>query len=312
MISRGIWEMTIPKFKLPGKIRINPIVKKDLKVISRSMKIAWAVFAYEMVLAIIFFFAVYVIFDAMSSYGYTSDYQEFMALFPIIAGVEFAIIALVMPIITASAISGEKEKQTFDLLMTTVMTPRAIVRGKVESAVIRMMVFIIGSIPLMALAFTIGGLSWWNLAVTMVAFLIFAILTGSIGIFASTLTKKSITAIILTYVFYFIFANMSIVPTLIVVFTSTFSPVNVISILMLINPVTAVIEMFLLMLGGDTLFQGNPLGFWSGWGWVVLSGVTMLLMSWGLQMLAAWRIDPLHGYIIVQKKKKKVKGVALN
>ena len=304
--------MVMPKLNLPLKIRINPIVKKDLKVISRSMKIAWGVFIYEMVLALIFFFAIYIIFDAASSYGYTSDYQDFMALFPVIAGAEFCIIALIMPIITASAISGEKEKQTFDLLMTTVMTPRAIVRGKVESAVIRMMVFIVGSIPLMALSFTIGGLEWWNLLVTMIAFLVFAILTGSIGIFASTLTKKSITAIILTYVFYFIFANMSVVPTLIVVLTSTFTSGNVVSILMLINPVAAVIEMFMLMLGGDTLFSGNPLGFWSGWGWVVLSGVAMLLLSWGLQRLAAWRIDPLHGYIIQEKRKKKVKVVALN
>lgn len=304
--------MAMPKFKLPGKIRINPIVKKDLKVISRSMKIAWGVFIYEMVLALVFFLAIYIIFDAASSYGYTSDYQNFMALFPAIAGVEFFIIALIMPIITASAISGEKEKQTFDLLMTTVMTPRAIVRGKVESAVIRMMVFIVGSIPLMALSFTIGGLEWWNLFVTMIAFLIFAILTGSMGIFASTITKKSITAIILTYVFYFIFGTMSVFPTLIIVLTSTFASGNVISILMLINPVAAVIEMFMLMLGGDTLFSGNPLGFWSGWGWVVLSGVAMLLISWGLQRLAAWRIDPLHGYIIQEKKKKKVKGVALN
>ena len=302
----------MPKFKLPGKIRINPIVKKDLKVISRSIKIAWGVFIYEMVLALVFFFAMYIIFDAFSSYGYTSDYQDFIALFPIIAGVEFCIIALIMPVITASAISGEKEKQTFDLLMTTVMTPRAIVRGKVESAVIRMMVFIVGSIPLMALSFTIGGLSWWNLFVTMIAFLIFAILTGSMGIFASTLTKKSITGIILTYVFYFIFGTMSVFPTLIVVLTSTFASGSVISVLMLINPVAAVIEMFMLMLGGDTLFSGNPLGFWSGWGWVVLSGVAMLLISWGLQRLAAWRIDPLHGYIIQEKRKKKVKGVALN
>ena len=81
---------------------------------------------------------------------------------------------------------------------------------------------------------------------------------------------------------------------------------------MLINPVAAIIEMFVLMLGGDDLFSGNPIGFWSGWGWVVLSGGAMLLMSWGLQRMAAWRIDPLHGYIIRERKKKKAKGVALN
>ena len=311
-MKQGLWEVKMAKFKLPDKIRINPIVKKDLKVISRSMKIAWGVFAYETVLAIIFFFAVYIIFDAFSTYGYTSDYQDFMALFPVLAAVQFGIIALVMPIITATAISGEKEKQTFDLLLTTVMTPRAIVRGKVESAVIRMMVFIVGSIPLMAISFTIGGLSWFNLLITMVGFLIFAILTGSIGIFASTLTKKSISAIILTYVFYFVVGTISVIPTLIVVLASFSNYGSIISILMLINPVAAIIEMFVLMLGGDDLFSGNPIGFWSGWGWVVLSGGAMLLMSWGLQRMAAWRIDPLHGYIIRERKKKKAKGVALN
>ena len=298
------------KFKLPDKIRINPLVKKDLRVIARSSKIAWGIFAYETVLAIIFFFAIYFIFDAFSSYGYTSDYQDFMALFPILASVQFGIIALIMPIITASAISGEKEKQTFDILLTTVMTPRAIVRGKVGSAVIRMMVFIVGSIPLMALSFTIGGLSWWNLLVTMAAFFVFAVLTGSIGIFASTLTKKSITSIILTYVFYFVVGSMSVLPTLIVVITSTFSQGSIISIFMLINPIAAIIEMFVLMLGGDDIFAGNIIGFWSGWGWVFLSGIVMLLLSWGLQRLAAWRIDPLQGYLITERKKK-VKGVAL-
>ncbi len=299
------------KFKLPDKIRLNPIVKKDLRVISRSMKIAWGIFAYEVVLAIIFFFAIYIIFDAFSTYGYTQNYQEFMAMFPILAAVQFGIIALVMPVITATAISGEKEKQTFDLLLTTVMTPKAIVRGKVWSAVIRMMVFIVGSIPLMAISFTLGGLSWLNLLITMVGFLIFAILTGSIGIFASTITKKSISAIILTYVFYFVVGTMSVLPTLIVVLASFTSAGSIVSVLMLINPVAAIVEMFVLMLGGDDIFSGNPIGFWSGWGWVCLSGVAMLLMSWGLQRLAAWRIDPLHGYIIRSKKPKKAKGVAL-
>ncbi len=300
------------KFKLPDKIRINPIVKKDLKVIARSMKIAWGIFIYEAVLAVFFFIAIYIIFASGSTYGYTSDYQEFMTLFPLIAGLQFCIIAVIMPVITASAISGEKEKQTFDLLLTTVMSSRAIVRGKVGSAVIRMMVFIVGSFPLMALSFTIGGLSWWNLFITMIGFLVFAILTGSIGIFASTITRKTITAIILTYAFYVVFLLMSGLPTLFIVVGSTLSSGSVISVLMLINPVAAVVEMFVLMLGGDDIFSGNPIGFWSGWGWVVLSGGSMLLISWGLQRLAAWRIDPLHGYIIQDKKKKKAKGVALN
>lgn len=299
------------------RIRLNPIVKKDLRVISRSMKTAWGIFAYEAILALIFFFVVWLIFDVNNGYGYTNNYEDFVSLFPILAAVQFGIIALVMPVLTATAVSGEKEKQTFDLLLTTVMSSRAVVRGKVASAVIRMMIFIIASIPLMAVSFTIGGMSWWNLLIVMIAFLIFAIFSGSIGLFASTLTQKSITAIILTYVFYFLVVMVSLIPTVILLVVSlSSSSVIPISILNLINPVTAVIYMFFLMFGEDLFaqaFGNNPISFWSGWGWLALSGLSTLLISFGLQRLAAWRIDPLHGYIIRggnKKAKKEMKAKA--
>ena len=294
------------------KIRINPIVKKDLRVLSRSMKIAWGIFFYEAVLMIVFLFAIWIIFDEMGGYGYSSNYQSFVTLFPMISALEFFIIALLMPIMTATAVSGEKERQTFDILLTTVMTPRAIIRGKVGSAVLRVMVFMIGSIPLMALSFTLGGLSWINLFITMIAFLIFAILTGSFGIFASTLTRKSITAIILTYVFYFVFVNVTAVPTLIVNVSRAFgSSSGSTSILMLFNPVAAIIELFVMMLGGDNLFGGSVFGWLSGWGWLIMSGIAMIGFSILFQELAARRIDPLLGYVS-NTKNKQLPGMALN
>ena len=278
-------------------IRLNPIVKKDLRVLSRSMKIAWGLFAYEAVLLIVFLFAIWIIFEEFSGYGYSADYQAFVVMFPVISAIEFGIIALLMPIMTATAVSGEKERQTFDILLTTVMTPRAIIRGKVASAVIRVMVFMVGSIPLMALSFTLGGLSWINLFITMIAFLIFAILTGSLGIFASTLTTKSITGIILTYVFYFVYANASVVPTLIILFASGFSSSGSVSMLMLLNPVSAITQMFALMLGGSDLFGAGMNSSITGWIWVALAGAVMLGFSILFQELAARRIDPLHGYV---------------
>ena len=292
-------------------IRINPIVKKDLRVLSRSMKIAWGLFAYEAVLLIAFLFAIWIIFEEFSGYGYSADYQAFVVMFPVISVIEFAIIALLMPIMTATAVSGEKERQTFDILLTTVMTPRAIIRGKVASAVIRVMVFMVGSIPLMALSFTLGGLSWINLFITMIAFLIFAILTGSLGIFASTLTTKSITGIILTYVFYFVYANASVVPTLIILFASGFSSTGSVSMLMLLNPVSAITQMFALMLGGNDLFGAGMNSSITGWIWVALAGAAMIGFSILFQELAARRIDPLHGYV-KDTKKKKQPSVALD
>ena len=50
---------------------------------------------------------------------------------------------------------------------------RAVI-GKLASAVIRVMIFIIASIPIMALSFTIGGLNWIFLFIYLVAVFIYA------------------------------------------------------------------------------------------------------------------------------------------
>ena len=38
-------------------MRLNPIVKKEIRVQARSMRICWEVFAYEAIMAAVFFFA---------------------------------------------------------------------------------------------------------------------------------------------------------------------------------------------------------------------------------------------------------------
>ncbi len=49
-------------------MRLNPIVKKDIKVQSRSMKICWGLFAYELILALVFLLKMYVIRQERLSY----------------------------------------------------------------------------------------------------------------------------------------------------------------------------------------------------------------------------------------------------
>ena len=140
---------------------VNPIVKKDLQVSARSMRLAWSVFAYEAILTIAFLLALVVI-QADSDFIYSNSniYNRLVYLFPVIAIAQVCIIALITPIITASSISGEKERQTFDVMLTTAMSPFSIVVGKVTSAVIRIMFYVVGSLPILALSFVVGGMKW--------------------------------------------------------------------------------------------------------------------------------------------------------
>ena len=185
-------------------MRLNPIVKKDVKVQSRSMRICWGVFVYEAILALVFFLTMLSIQEG-NRYSVTNIYSQMVWLYPVLAVTQIVILGLVVPIRTASSISGEKERQTFDIMMTTSMTPFSIVWGKVMTAVVQSMLYVAASMPVMALPFVIGGMPWsalfWFLAIT----LLLSFFAASIGILCSSFCRKTVSAVIFSYGFYFLF-----------------------------------------------------------------------------------------------------------
>ena len=162
-------------------MRLNPIVKKDVKVQSRSMKICWGVFAYELILALVFFFAMTII-QQESRYSMNNIYSAMVWLYPVLAVTQLVILGVVVPVRTASSISGEKERQTFDIMMTTSMTPFSIIAGKVTTAIVQSMLFVLASMPVMALSFIIGGMSWAYLFWFLGIALLVSLFSPSIGI----------------------------------------------------------------------------------------------------------------------------------
>ncbi|MDE6518014.1 MAG: hypothetical protein K2L18_09235, partial [Acetatifactor sp.] len=138
---------------------LNPIVKKDVRVQARSMKICWGVFAYELILALVFFLAMSII-QGNSRYSTDNIYSAMVWLYPVLAVTQLMILGLVVPVKTASSISGERERQTFDIMMTTSMTPFSVIVGKVMTAIVQSMFYVVASMPVMALSFIIGGMSW--------------------------------------------------------------------------------------------------------------------------------------------------------
>ena len=180
-------------------MHLNPIVKKDVRVQSRSMKICWGIFAYELILALVFFFAMLII---QQNVVYSSDqniYSAMVWLYPILAVTQLVILGVVVPVRTAASISGEKERQTFDIMMTTSMTPFSVILGKVMTAIVQSMFYVVAGMPVMALPFIIGGMSWSSLFWFLGVALLVSVFSASIGILCSSICRKSISAVIMSY-----------------------------------------------------------------------------------------------------------------
>ena len=287
------------------RIRLNPIVKKDLQVTVRSMRISWELFAYEAALAIVFLLALLVIQGESAYMGSGNVYSYLVYLFPAITVAQVCIVALYVPIITGSSISGEKERQTFDLMMTTCMSPFSVVFGKVVSAVVRILFLVAASMPIMALSFVVGGIGWSSLFYYLLAIILFSVYAGSIGIFASSLCKKSVSAVILSFVMYYVISFMTFLPLLYrTIFGRGKYGESVLPLL--VNPTVFFEEFFMQIMTGESAlgmeggtFSRGEVGILTyalarGKVWMFVSAGCILLLSFGFMALAAWKINPMH------------------
>lgn len=293
-------------------VRLNPIVKKDIRVQARSMKIAWGLFAYEGIMALIFFLAMS-FFQVDNSYSSTNIYSKIVMLYPVLAIAQISILAVVVPIITASSISGEKERQTFDIMMTTSMTPFSIIAGKVTTAMVQGLFFVVAAMPVMALAFVIGGMSWAYLLWFLLIAMLVSLFSASIGICCSALCKKSIVSVIMSYGIYVVFVVLTFLPNILYLLWGYRNSLDqltmgmfVVMLFYLLNPVYYLVEFFVWTMTGTSgayeifkeIFEEMNMkmpfndAVWH-YGWMTISTILFLLVSFLFLLLAAKKITPV-------------------
>ena len=177
---------------------MNPILNKELTISSRSIKMSIHLMLYNLVLGGIAIITLMVL-HAESEYS-GANYQTLMALFPILATLQCFIILFMIPVLTASSIAGERERQTLDVMLTTPISPFSIVLGKVFTAMAQVLMYVVSSVPIMSLAFIIGGMSW-SYILGFIAMVVYAsFYVGAIGVYCSAKRKKTITSVISSFI----------------------------------------------------------------------------------------------------------------
>ena len=112
---------------------------------------------------------------------------------------QFFLIVLVAPALSACSIAGERERQTFDLLLITGIGVLRIILGKLMEHFAFLLLLIVGSFPIMMLANVTGGMPVSDILMIMLFLAIIAFAALSVGMVVSTLFKRSLSAIVVTY-----------------------------------------------------------------------------------------------------------------
>lgn len=116
-----------------------------------------------------------------------------------VVGVELMLIAFIVPALTAGAITGERERKTYDLLQTTLLSAPAFIVGKMESALGYIVLLLMSAIPLQSIAFLFGGVSQTEVYVTFILLMATALLLGALGMFFSALVDKTMSSTVRVY-----------------------------------------------------------------------------------------------------------------
>ncbi len=179
-------------------MRANPVYRREMTVASRSLRMPLIITVFNSILAAVALLNMY---SNVMQVRLTADiqYGSFLQLYEFVADIEFIMLMFIMPAITSGTISGERERQTLDLMLTTEMSSREIVAGKLGASVVTIFLVVGSSFPLVALVMVYGGITGRDMLYMLLCFVVTALFTGSLGICFSSLFKRSTVSTVAAY-----------------------------------------------------------------------------------------------------------------
>lgn len=275
----------------------NPVYQKEWKVTVRTMRITWELFLFNALLAVVGL-------CMLQMYFYNSAEVEYIAIlriFYMIEWIELVLLGLIVPTMTAGSIAGEREKQTLEILLSTTLPAFHIVIGKLAAVIATAGTFFISSLPILSLVFLIGVITPTALLQFLLYGFVFSIFVGSIGMFFSVLTKKTIVANLCTFGTVLLLNGLPLLVNWISYLsqwhTGRFIQSGKIIVLGLLDPAFTAVGMVASQVGEEKMYQNiclmdmNRDSIWvqqvSSLEWFCYSNVVQIIMSVLLLVAAA-------------------------
>ncbi|MBN1459171.1 MAG: hypothetical protein JXA57_06525, partial [Armatimonadetes bacterium] len=179
--------------------RANPVLVRDMRALFRGRRVAVTQLAYLIGLAIAMGISAMAARAQYAMQGFQSlqgapDYGRWM--FTSLYEAQVVLLLLVAVAYSAGAISLEREKQTYDVLAITSLKSAEVVLGKVWSVSLLCWLLLLTATPLAAFCLFFGGISPGEIALSYGLLAPKIPLWAALGVLASVLTGRSISAYI--------------------------------------------------------------------------------------------------------------------
>ena len=177
----------------------NPVTVKELRGRMRGRRAFIILTLYLMVLSGLIWI-IYISYSSAANQPFGPNARQAgKVILGAVVFVQIFLVTLVGPAFTAASISGERERQTYDLLRTTLLSAHALVSGKLFSALSYVFLLIGAAVPVLSIALMLGGVSLIELGVSQLLIVVSAVAYALIGLFFSAVMRSTIAASVTTF-----------------------------------------------------------------------------------------------------------------
>lgn len=182
----------------------NPILVRVVQGASRRTRHAWLRFAYLAILLLVVLFS-------LSSHmtGTNASLSELAKgasrTFAWASMTQLALMSFLAPVFTASAITQERDAQTFNILLSTPLTSAQIVFGSLMSRMYFLVMLLAAGLPIFLVTMVYGGVTTGQILESFAISCATAMITGALAIFVAMTaigTRRTIFSFYLLIGFY--------------------------------------------------------------------------------------------------------------
>ncbi len=180
----------------------NPVLQRELLVNLRTLRAFVLLFFYQALLATLVYFA----WPQDARLDLTSNPAAARNLVDLFFVGQYVLAALMTPSFAAGAITGEKERKTYELLLATPLRPSAIVAGKLIASLTHLAVLVFSSLPIVMLCLPLGGVSFYEVLAAYLGLIVSVIAFGMISVACSSYFHRTAAALVVSYLLILPFA----------------------------------------------------------------------------------------------------------
>ena len=173
----------------------NPVLQRELLVNLRMPRAFVLLFLYQALLAAVVYFA----WPQGIRLDLTENPEAARQLVDVFFLGQYMLASLMAPSFAAGAITGEKERKTYEMLLASPLKPAAIVLGKLIASLTHLGILVFTSLPIVMLCLPLGGISIYEVLAAYLGLIVSVITFGFISLACSSYFKRTAAALVVSY-----------------------------------------------------------------------------------------------------------------